>query len=103
MKEELMRHSRFQVLGILLLLLLSAACTKSDSASAASPAAATPAAPATPPPSFSAAQKIGMFAYAKNNQSNDQQLRDEHDCYTSVQQQTGINPDAPPPAGPSAA
>jgi uncharacterized protein HemX len=43
-----------------------------------------------------------MFAYAKNNQSNDQQLRDEYDCYTSVQQQTGINPDTPAPSGRSA-
>ena len=34
-----------------------------------------------------------MFAYPKNNQSSDQQLRDEYDCYTLVQQQTGINPD----------
>jgi hypothetical protein len=44
-----------------------------------------------------------MFAYPKNNQSNDQQLRDEYDCYTTVQQQTGINPDAPRPSGPSGA
>jgi hypothetical protein len=96
-----MRHSRLQVLCILLPLLLIAGCKKSDSGSPGS--AATPAAPATPPPSFSAAQKIGMFAYAKNNQSNDQQLRDEYDCYTTVEQQTGINPDAAAPSGPSAA
>jgi hypothetical protein len=44
-----------------------------------------------------------MFAYPKNNQSNDQQLRDEYDCYTTVQQQTGIDPDAGGPRGPSAA
>jgi hypothetical protein len=110
-----MRHSRIQVQGILLLLLLTAACKKSDSGnpeSAATPAAApaaapaalaTPAAPTTPLPSFSAAEKIGMFAYPKNNQSKDQQLRDEYDCYTTVQQQTGINPDAAAPSGPSAA
>jgi len=84
-----------------MLFLLTAGCKKSDSGSA--PAAAPPAAPATLPPSFSAAQKIGMFAYAKNNQTNDQQLRDEYDCNTQVQQQTGINPDAPAPSGPSAA
>jgi Glycine-zipper domain len=121
-----MRHSRFQAQGILFLLLLSTACKKSDSGnpqSAANPAPASQAAPATqaaapapqpapatqaaapagPPPPFSAAQKIGMFAYPKNNQSNDQQLRDEYDCYTTVQQQTGINPDTPAPTGPSAA
>lgn len=102
-----MRYSRFQVLSILMPLALVAACKKSDSGSAGSPATpvagGAPVAPATPPPSFSAAQKIGMFAYAKNNQSSDQQLRDEYDCYTTVQQQTGINPDAAAPSGPSAA
>jgi hypothetical protein len=97
-----LRHSRFQVFFTLLLLPLTAACKKPDSGSAA-PAAAPPSAPATLPPSFSAAQKIGMFAYAKNNQTNDQRLRDEHDCYTQFQQQTGINPDTPAPSGPSAA
>ena len=103
MREKSMTHSRLQILGILLLLLLSAGCKKSDSGSAGSVATpATPAVPATPPPSFSAAQKLGMFAYAKNNQSSDQQLRDEFDCYTQVQQQTGINPDALAPSGPSA-
>ncbi len=112
-----MRHSRLQVLSVSLLLLFSAACKKSDSSGAGSPApataaapavpvatpAATPAAPTTPPPPFSAAQKVGMFAYPKNNQSNDQQLRDEYDCYTTVQQQTGINPDMGAPSGPSTA
>ncbi len=101
-----MRYSRLQVLGILVPLLLSVACKKSESENAGSPAApvtaVAPVAPATPPP-FDAAQKIGMFAYPQNNQSNDQQLRDEYDCYTGVQQQTGINPDTPPPSGPSAA
>ena len=121
-----MRHSRFQAQGILFLLLLGTACKKSDSGnpqSAATPAAPAPqaapaaqaapatqaaapaaqAAPDTPPPPFSAAQKIGMFAYPKNNQSSDQQLRDEYACYTTVEQQTGINPDTPAPTGPSAA
>lgn len=108
-----MSHPRLQVIGISMLLLLSAACKKSDSGSAgATPVASAdsqaatqpaPVAPATPPPPFSAAQKIGVFAYPKNNQSNDQQLRDEYDCYTTVLQQTGINPEAPPPSGPSSA
>jgi len=44
-----------------------------------------------------------MFAYAKNNQNNEHQPRDEYDCDTQVQQQTGINPDAPAPSGPSQA
>src|SRR6516164_816425 len=54
-----------------------------------------------PAPTFSAAEKIGMFVYPKNNQSRDQQLRDELDCYNQVQQQTGINPDTAPPSAPS--
>jgi hypothetical protein len=44
-----------------------------------------------------------MFVYPRNNQSNDQQLRDEYACYTTVQQQTGINPDIPAPSGASSA
>ena len=101
------------ILGISLLLLLSASCKKPDSGNTgptATPAAnspvvtqPSPAAPATPLPPFSAAQKLGMFAYPKNNQSHDQQLRDEYDCYTQVQQQTGINPAATSPSGPSSA
>jgi len=121
------------VRAVCLLLFLSgaSACKKSDSGAApaaaptpagapaaapagaptpaAAPAGATAAAPTAapvpsgPPPPFSAAQKLGMFAFAKNNQSQDQQLRDEYDCYGMVQQQTGINPEAPPPAGASAA
>jgi Glycine-zipper domain len=107
-----MKHSSIQAICISLLLLFAAACKKSDSGTPAAPAepaapatsaATTPVPPATPPPPFSAAQKIGMFAYPRNNQNNDQQLRDEYDCYTSVQQQTGINPDMGAPSGPSAA
>ena len=46
--------------------------------------ASQPAEPAVPVPSFSAAEKVGMFVYPKNNQSKDQQLRDELDCYNQV-------------------
>jgi hypothetical protein len=42
-----------------------------------------------------------MFVYPKNAQTHDQQLIDELDCYTQVQQQTGFNPETPPPSGPS--
>ena len=107
-----MVHVRFKVLSILFLLLLTEGCKKSNSGSPESPAPAappaqtapvSPAMPTVPPPPFSAAQKIGMFVYPRNNQSNDQQLTDEYACYTQVQQQTGINPDAARPSGPSAA
>jgi hypothetical protein len=92
---KMMRHARWQVLSILFLLLLSEGCRRSISGSAEQPATtatpvAAPAAPVPPPPPFSAAQKLGMFAYGRNSQSHDQQLRDEYDCYTQVQQQTGI-------------
>lgn len=65
-----------------------------------SPAAAQP---ATPTPTFSAAQKIGMFAYPKNNQAHDQQLRDELDCYNLAEQQSGVNPETPAPTAPTSA
>ena len=55
-----------------------------------------------PPPAWSPAKSIGMFAYPKNNQNADQQLKDESDCYGSAKQNTGVDPQAPVPAGPSA-
>jgi uncharacterized protein YcfJ len=107
MKEDLMKYSRIHVPGLLLLVVLGAGCKKAPPANAtpeAPAASAAPAAPVTaPPPSFSAAQKIGMFVYAKNGQNNDQQLTDELNCYNTVQQQTGINPDTPPPSAPTSA
>ena len=118
-----MTRSTVRALCLLLLLPVGSACKKSDSGGAApaaskvpadapaavpstaptGAAAAAAAVPAGPPPPFSAAQKLGMFAYPKNNQSQDQQLRDEYDCYGSVQQQTGINPEAGPPPAVTAA
>jgi len=59
----------------------------SDSAQTQQPAAAT-----------SPAKSIGMFAYPKNKQSANQQLKDENECFVSAKQQTGIDPQAPPPA-----
>jgi hypothetical protein len=55
-----------------------------------------------PPAAWSPAKNIGMFAYPKNNQNPDQQLKDESDCYGSARQNTGVDPQTPPPAGPSA-
>ena len=51
---------------------------------------------------FSPAKSICMFAYPKNQQNADQQLKDESQCYGSAQQQTGIDPQAAAPAAPSA-
>jgi hypothetical protein len=46
----------------------------------------------------SPAKSIGMYAYPKNQQSADQQLKDENECYASAKQQSGTDPQAPPPA-----
>jgi hypothetical protein len=46
----------------------------------------------------SPAKSVGMFAYPKNQQSADQQLKDENECFASSKQQSGIDPQAPPPA-----
>jgi Glycine-zipper domain len=62
-----------------------------------------PPAPTGPVPSFSAANKVGLYAYPGKGQSHDQQLVDELDCYNSGQQQTNINPDTPAPQPPSSA
>lgn len=53
-------------------------------------------------PAWSPAKSIGMFAYPKNQQNADQQLKDESDCYGSAKQNTGVDPQAPAPTGPSA-
>ena len=71
------------------------------SSTSAQPAA--PAAPTGPVPSFSAANKVGLFAYPGKGQSHDRQLIDESDCYNSAQQQTGVNADTPAPQPPSSA
>src|SRR5437899_12235784 len=46
----------------------------------------------------SPAQSIGMFASPKKQQTADQQLKDENECFGSAKQQSGIDTQAPPPA-----
>jgi len=53
-------------------------------------------------PAWSPAQNIGMFAFPKNGQNADQQLKDEAECYGMAKQRTGIDAQAPPPQGLSA-
>jgi hypothetical protein len=53
-------------------------------------------------PGPSPAKSINMFAFPRNGQNSDQQLKDENDCYGLAKQQTGMDPQAPPPAGKSA-
>src|SRR5689334_18009174 len=58
--------------------------------------------PSSSGPAWSPAKSIGMFAYPKNNQNADRQLKDESECYGSAKQNTGIDPQAPAPTAPSA-
>jgi hypothetical protein len=58
--------------------------------------------PAPPPQAKSTAPKspsakIGLFVYPQKDQTPEQQAKDENACYSSAQQQTGIDPAAPPP------
>jgi OmpA family protein len=59
--------------------------------------------PAKPVPSFSAAQKVGLYVFPGKNQSHDQQLIDESECYDLAQQQSGVNPEMSAPTPPSSA
>ena len=78
----------------LILLMLSANLTRAQQ-SAAPPAPQQ--SPATP--AWSPAQQIGMFAFPRNGQNSDQQLKDEAECYGMAKQRTGIDAQAPPPQG----
>ena len=54
------------------------------------PSGSTTSAPTTAKQSDAApspAKSIGMFAYPKNQQSSDQQLKDENECFASSKQQ----------------
>jgi hypothetical protein len=53
--------------------------------------------------SASPAARVGLFVYPQKSQTPQQQAKDETSCYTSAQQQTGIDPSAPPPAPQEAA
>jgi hypothetical protein len=77
----------------LVLLISSVNLAQAQQPSAPRPAQA-PAAPA-----WSPAQNIGMFAFPKNGQNADQQLKDESECYGMAKQRTGIDAQAPPPQG----
>jgi Glycine-zipper domain len=89
-------------------LLSVAGCKKTEPTAPApqpvvAPASTPPTVPTKPVPAFSVAQTIGMFVYPKGNQTHDQQLIDESDCYSTVQQQTEIDPRGPGPKAPSSA
>lgn len=50
---------------------------------------------------WSPAQSIGMFAFPRNGQTEDQQLKDEAQCFGLAKQRTGVDTQAPAPKGPS--
>ena len=77
-------------------------CCSSLGVMAQSAAPAGQTAPPSASTTSSPAQSIGMFAFPKNGQSADQQLKDESDCYGMAKQRTGIDAQAPAPTGPSA-
>lgn len=53
-------------------------------------------------PAWSPSQSIGLFAFPKNGQNADQQLKDESECYGMAKQRTGLDPQKPAPTGPTA-
>lgn len=80
-----------------LLVCTAVASAQSQPGQTAAPAAAqAPAAAA-----WSPAQSIDMFAFPKNGQSADQQLKDESECYGMAKQRTQVDPTKPAPQGPS--
>lgn len=60
---------------------------------------------ATSPPqgapgsALSPAQSIDLFAFPKNGQSRDQQLKDESECYGLARERTELDPQKPAPTG----
>lgn len=79
--------------------MLSAASVALAQAQPAQSSAPPAKAPTAAPLAWSPAQNIGMFAFPRNNQSADQQLKDESECYGMAKQRTGIDAQAPPPKG----
>ena len=61
----------------------------------ASPAQTTAEQPKSP------AQSIDMFAFPRNQQSREQQMKDETECYAAARERTGIDPQKPAPTGPT--
>jgi len=53
--------------------------------------------PQATPAQKSPSAQIGLFVYPQKQQTPEQQAKDENECYSSAQKQTGIDPKAPPP------
>lgn len=52
-------------------------------------------------PAWSPAQSVGMFSFPRNAQSQDQQLKDESECYGMAKQRTGFDPQKGSPTAPT--
>ncbi len=87
---------RFATISLAIIFPLIAAAQNQQPPAEASAQAATPASTA---PAWSPAQSIGLFAFPRNNQTADQQLKDEAECYGAAKQMTGVDAQAPPPQG----
>ncbi len=111
-----MNPIRLTLLTACLFILFLTACNKksgtetakdgqpsSVAATATMPQPSSPAPSTKPVPSFSAAQKVGVYVFPAKGQSHDQQLIDESECYDLAQQQSGVNPGMPAPKPPSSA
>ena len=85
-----------------LLIVFFVGCSKKSETSSDTVSAAERA-PAKPVPSFSAAQKVGLYVFPGRSQTHDQQLIDESECYDLAQQQSGVDPDMGAPAPPTSA
>jgi hypothetical protein len=57
---------------------------------------------AAPGSAQSPAESIDLFAFPKNGQSRDQQLKDESECYGMARERTGLNSQKLAPTGPTA-
>jgi hypothetical protein len=84
-------------LAFVVLFVAASESARAQAAPAAAPTQQTP--PQQAAPAWSPAQNIGMFAFPKNGQSADQQLKDESECYGMAKQRTGIDAQVSPPKG----
>ena len=73
-----------------------AALAQQGSPSTSTHPAAPPAQAATSQPAPSPAQSIDMFVFPRNNQSAEQQLKDENECFATAKERTGVDVTANP-------
>jgi hypothetical protein len=86
-------HMKLQrMFGIGFCIAIAGACFVTAQAPSSQPATTAP-----KPAAASPSSKLGIFVYPQKEQTPQQQAKDEGACYSSAQQQTGIDPAAPPP------